>query len=100
MNNGTRHELSQEIVHQIVYRLVQQRYGEKRANALTIYVFEVLEWKTLTYQGILDRLESVVVCDDCDEATEEQFAVHKEDLESEAITGIGYLCDYCAKEYQ
>lgn len=88
MNKGLTPELEQALITSLVART----FGDGDANALTQFVFEVLDYRKMTFSAIIDELQNVRVCEQCGEATYEQYMV---DTEGAVNGGIGLVCDYC-----
>lgn len=88
MNKGLTPELEQALI----IALVTQTFGEQDAKALTEFVFEVLDYRKMTFAAIINELENVRICESCGEATYEEFMVDTEGLVN---GGYGIVCDYC-----
>ena len=96
MNNGTRRELSYQIEYEMVYQIVGRHFG-KDADKLTEYVFEVMDWRSMTFSAIILHLQDVVICEVCEEATHIDYAQSTEGMVGGGLgtDGTGYVCDYC-----
>jgi hypothetical protein len=96
MYNGRNRELSYEIEYAMIYQLVSRHFN-KNADKLTDYVFEVMNWRGMTFSAILLHLEDVVVCEVCEEATHIDYAESTEGMVGGGLgdDGTGYVCDYC-----
>lgn len=83
--------LGNELERSLIERLVKANYGED-ANALVEYVFEVLDYRKLTFEQIIDELQDIAVCSVCGEGTHVDFMA---DTEGQADTGDEPICDWC-----
>lgn len=100
MNNGTRDELNYELQYGIIYNLIQTQFGRSKAKALTDYVFETLNYKSMTFSTILQLLDDVDVCEVCEEAYPIDFLESSEGMVGGGLgdDGCGYVCEYCVTE--
>jgi UDP-galactopyranose mutase len=83
--------LSNELERSLITRLVKVHYGEN-SDALVEYVFEVLDYRKLTFEQIINELQDVRVCSVCGEATHIDFMA---DTEGQADTSDEQMCDWC-----
>ena len=83
--------LGNELERSLITRLVKANYGED-ADALVEYVFEVLDYRNLTFQQIINELQDIEVCSVCGEGTHIDFMA---DTEGAADTGDEPICEYC-----
>lgn len=88
MNKGLTPALEQGIIK----ALVAKTFHDEDVDALTQFVFEVLDYKKMKFSEIINELQDVRVCHSCGEATYEEFMVDTEGLPN---GGYGVVCDYC-----
>jgi hypothetical protein len=85
-------KLPLEIERALIRALVARTFEDKKVDALTEYVFEVMDYRKLTFSQIIDELQDVDVCEVCGEGTDKSFMV---DTEGTVNGGYGNVCDYC-----
>lgn len=89
MKNG----LPIEVEKALVKALIEKNYGTENSDALVEFVFAIFDYRKLTFQEIINKLQDVRVCPVCEEATFEKFMV---DTEGMVDGGYGMVCDFCA----
>jgi len=83
--------LPTELERSLIERLVKANYGED-ANALVEYVFEVMDYRSMKFQDIINELQDIEVCHICGEASPSEYMV---DTEGAVDGGYGHVCDWC-----
>ena len=83
--------IGNELERSLIERLVKSNYGED-SDGLVSYVFEVMDYRSMKFQDIIDKLQDVKVCSVCGEGTHIDFLA---DVEGQADVGDEVICDYC-----
>ena len=83
--------IGNELERSLIERLVKANYGED-ADALVAYVFEVMDYRSMKFQDIINELQDIAVCSVCGEATHIDFMA---ETEGAADTSNEPICDWC-----
>jgi hypothetical protein len=83
--------IGNELERALIEQLVKRHFGED-ADALVEYVFEVMNYRSMTFGDIINELQDIRVCSICGEGTHIDYMA---ETEGQADTSDEDICDYC-----
>jgi hypothetical protein len=83
--------IGNELERALIEQLVKRHFGED-ADALVDYVFEVMNYRSMTFGNIINELQDIRVCSICGEGTHIDYLA---ETEGQADTSDGDICNFC-----